>query len=73
MHAFRWSNYSTEPLIKALDVSATPDLLNTNEPPDDSEYAFIHSACLDGAMSEIQETLRLLEERNATLTRYRTR
>ncbi|KAF7366672.1 F-box domain-containing protein [Mycena sanguinolenta] len=70
-----------------IDVSITPEtrhytLLNTNEPPDDSELTFIHSVVsetsarltrLDDEISKLQEKLKQLEDERATLLSYRTR
>ncbi|KAJ7302969.1 hypothetical protein DFH08DRAFT_986798, partial [Mycena albidolilacea] len=80
-------NIPPTPVVKALDISATPGtrhyaLLNTNEPPNDSEFAFIHSvisdadarlACLDDEISTLEEKLQQLEEEHASLSSYRTR
>ncbi|KAF7340700.1 ABC protein [Mycena sanguinolenta] len=57
-------------------------LLNTNEPPEDSELTFIHSVVsktcirlkhLDDEISKIQERLKQLEDERAALSSFRTR
>ncbi|KAJ7330534.1 hypothetical protein DFH08DRAFT_314625 [Mycena albidolilacea] len=57
-------------------------LLNTNEPPDDSEVTLIHSvvsdveehlARLDDEIAKIQETLNQLERKRSSLSIYRAR
>ncbi|KAF7366657.1 F-box domain-containing protein [Mycena sanguinolenta] len=68
------------------DVSVTPGtrhytLLNTNEPPEDSESVFIRSVItesntrltrLDDEISKLQEKLKQLEDERAALLSYRT-
>ncbi|KAF7345525.1 F-box domain-containing protein [Mycena venus] len=57
-------------------------LLNSNEPPDDSEMTMIHSvvmdtdarlACIDADMANPHEKLKQLEEERESLSSYRTR
>ncbi|KAJ6481625.1 hypothetical protein C8R45DRAFT_307881 [Mycena sanguinolenta] len=69
-----------------INVSVTPGtrhytLLNTNEPPDDSELMFIRSVVaetntrltrLDDEISALQERLKQLEDERAALLSYRT-
>ncbi|KAF7371144.1 hypothetical protein MSAN_00749800 [Mycena sanguinolenta] len=69
-----------------IDVSVTSGtrhytLLNTNEPPEDSELTFIRSvvsetsmrlAGLDDEISNLREKLEQLEDQRATLSSYRT-
>jgi hypothetical protein len=56
--------------------------LNSNDPPEDSDFAFIRSAvsnvdarlaCLDDEILDLEEKLRLLEEERASLSSYRAR
>ncbi|KAF7366655.1 F-box domain-containing protein [Mycena sanguinolenta] len=70
-----------------FDVSVAPGtrhytLLNTNEPPEDSESVFIRSVIaessprlkhLDNEISKLQEKLKQLEDERTALLSYRTR
>ncbi|KAJ6541684.1 hypothetical protein B0H19DRAFT_1174206 [Mycena capillaripes] len=87
MHAFRcsecgaFSNGSGPPVDDAFDLAVAPGtphhvLLNTNEPPADSEIIFTqsvisktdaHSAYLDDKILKLQDKLKLLEEERASL------
>ncbi|KAJ6481629.1 hypothetical protein C8R45DRAFT_307946 [Mycena sanguinolenta] len=69
-----------------IDVSVTPGtrhytLLNTNEPPDDSEWTLFHSVVsqtttrlthLEDEISTLQEKLNHLQDERAALLSYRT-
>ncbi|KAF7366676.1 ABC protein [Mycena sanguinolenta] len=75
---------SPEPIF---DISVTPGtrhytLLNTNEPPEDSEMIFIRSVVsktttrltrLDDEISKLHEKLKQLEDERTALLSYRTR
>ncbi|KAJ7320892.1 hypothetical protein DFH08DRAFT_819139 [Mycena albidolilacea] len=78
---------STRPLKNAPVLSITAGtrhctLLNSNEPPEDSEIppirslisdADAHLARIDNKISKIQETLKQLEEERSSLLNYRVR
>ncbi|KAJ7302990.1 hypothetical protein DFH08DRAFT_794142, partial [Mycena albidolilacea] len=73
--------------VKAFDISVAPGtrhyaLLNSNEPPEDSESTFVQLvisetdarlACLDNEISKLREKLRPFEEERASLLSYRAR
>ncbi|KAJ7654609.1 hypothetical protein DFH06DRAFT_1416375 [Mycena polygramma] len=73
----------TEEVTAFVDVapeSRHHGLLNSNEPPEGSDLAFIHSVvseteehlkCLDDGIAKLQKTLKQLQEARLSLSRYR--
>ena len=82
----KYGDLSTSPPTKGRDLSVSPEtrhyaLLNTNEPPEDSDLPLIHSviseadarlACLNDEISRLLEKLKPLEDERASLLSYRT-
>ncbi|KAF8211822.1 hypothetical protein K438DRAFT_1808022 [Mycena galopus ATCC 62051] len=83
---FKCGSFPLSPL-NPFDISVPPgtrhyNLLNSNEPPDDSDSTFIHSvvsdadarlARLDDEIAKIREHLHQLEEERASLSTFQTR
>ncbi|KAF7371153.1 F-box domain-containing protein [Mycena sanguinolenta] len=73
---------SESPVPTPLPGTRHHRLLNTNEPPNDSDLAFIHSvisqtdarlACLDDEISKLQDKLTQLRDERSSLSNYLTR
>ncbi|KAF7371145.1 F-box domain-containing protein [Mycena sanguinolenta] len=83
----RCGRFCTSEPTDMFDVTVTPGtrhytLLNTNEPPDDSDIAFIHStiskssariASIDNQITKLRETVKQLEDERVSLVSFRTR